>query len=118
MIYEDPKEILQHLNNYFAKVGPEKASTIPNTNSLFTDYLQNPITMTFNFTTISPREIENLINKLENKGCDIKSIPNQTLKLISNSISHPMANLDNVYEKMDLPRYFEEGKTGTNFQIQ
>ena len=83
MIYEDSNEILQHLNNYFAKVGPEKASTIPNTN------FQNPFTATFNFTAISPREIENLINKLDNKGCDINSIPNKTLKLISNPFHTP-----------------------------
>src|SRR5271165_2481997 len=78
---EGKQEIVNHFNQYFANIGAQLASTIPQTNKLFNDYLKSPNLRSFTFYPTDPNEISLIGANLNNKtsfGYD--SIPTNIMK--------------------------------------
>ena len=83
-------------NNYFANVGVNLASLIPNVNKSPLEYLKNPSTNSFYLLPITPTEIETLISNLKSgKAAGPYSIPVNILKIVKHVISVPLATVFN-----------------------
>ena len=57
------KEICNEFNKYFANIGKNLASAMPNSTNMpkFSQYLNDPISSSIYFTTITHQEIENIL---------------------------------------------------------
>ena len=80
----------------FANVGPNLSKQIPETNKLFTDYLQHQIPGSMYLTPITPTEVQNKINELNTtKATDIYDMPGKIIKIGSGFLSPVLANIFN-----------------------
>lgn len=76
-------EIANKFNHYFAKIGSDIASKIPNVNKNPFEYLNNPVVNSFFVSPTSSKEIEAEICKLKpGKAVGSSSIPDNVLTLI------------------------------------
>ena len=92
----DPKEISNILNKYFATVGSKLASKIPQTLNTFFDYLDTPLNRIFFFDPIIPEDINFEISILQdNKAHGLYSSPVRLLKVAKSVISVPLATIFN-----------------------
>ena len=66
MIINNPKKIVEDVNNYFVNVGPNTEKSIPsNPNTRPNIYLKNRNQVNFLIAHISNEEVLDIINKLE-----------------------------------------------------
>ena len=93
----NPLEISDILNNYFASVGHNLASKLPNTSRHFTSYLpKQRYPNSFVFEPVTFVEIESEIMLLKNnKACGLYSCPIPLLKCARHIISKPLDNIIN-----------------------
>ena len=94
----DTKDIANHFNNVFSNIGANLYSSIKlhDSNSAFTEYLNNPTDHRFTFSQINEREALSIINKLKNKTSPGKDrISNKLLKSIKSEISEAIAIIIN-----------------------
>ena len=89
-IINNPKEIVEEVNNYFVNVGSNTEKSIPNNPKTKPNmYLKNRNRVNFLIAHISNEEVLDIINKLENKSTGPQSIPIK-LKLIPDLILVPL----------------------------
>ena len=64
---DDPTDIVEELNNYFACIAKSLATSISddNNNDKFLNYLKNPCSSSIYLQSTSPQEVINLINSLK-----------------------------------------------------
>ena len=96
VIINEPNKILNEMNKYFSKVGSVTASKIPTSETTFDSYLTDSHPNSFHFNQITPAEINKLLKKLENKGCNTDTIPNKIFKLVSEQIAEPLSHIFNA----------------------
>lgn len=93
----DIKEIADAMCKYFANIGDQLASTIPNMNKSPLDYMTLPNPDSFYIFPVTSFEIENEISKLKNgKATGPFSIPVKILKMLKFVISRPLEILFNA----------------------
>ena len=87
-------EIAEGFNDFFSNIGPKLAKSIPKSNKLFTDYLDNPTTENFVFANMRPDIINEALSKLKNKNSSgPDKISTNLLKYIAPSIMRPICHL-------------------------
>ena len=93
-IINNPKEIVEEVNNYFVNVGSNTEKSIPsNPKTKPNIYLKNRNLVNFLIAHISNEEVLDIINKLENKSTGPQSIPIKLLKLIPDLILVPLCRI-------------------------
>ena len=94
MIINNPKKIVEEVNNYFVNVGPNTEKSIPSNPKIRPNiYLKNRNQVNFLIAHISNEEVLDIINKLENKSTGPQSIPIKLLKLIPDLILVPLCRI-------------------------
>ena len=80
----NPENIANTLNNYFANIGTNLASTISNDQTeAYTQYLQTPSAFSCIFSNITEEKTITIIDKMENKSSSgYDGISNKMLKYI------------------------------------
>jgi len=87
----DPKVVANALNHYFADVGANLASLIPDVNKSPLEYLKNPLCSNFYLFPVTPTEIETQIFNVNSaKAAGPFSLPAKILKSV---ISVPLTTL-------------------------
>ena len=89
----NPKEIVETINDFFVNVGPNTEKSIPRNPIINPEkYLLNNINNQpeFLIANISKEEVMDIINQLENKTTGPQSIPVNLLKLIADIIIEPL----------------------------
>ena len=93
-LINNPKEIVESLNNFFVNVGPNTEKDIPINPMIKPDkYLNNKIQTNFLIAHISNEEILDIIKQLESKSTGPNSIPVNLLKLIPDLILIPLSKI-------------------------
>ena len=92
-IIDNPKEIVQSLNDFFVNVGPNTDKSIPRNPVINPEkYLKNKNHFDFIISNISEEEVMDIINQLESKSTGPQSIPVNLLKLIPDLILFQLAS--------------------------
>ena len=93
-IINNPKKIVEEINNVFINVGPITEQTIPKNPVVNpVKYLKNRNQFNFLVTNISNEEVLNIIKNLEGKSTGPQSIPIKLLKLIPDLILVPLCKV-------------------------
>ena len=93
-IIDNPKMIVETLNDFFVNVGPNTEKNIPSNPKIKPNkYLKNRNQINFLIAHISNEEVLDIINKLENKSTGPQSIPIKLLKLIPDLILVPLCTI-------------------------
>ena len=95
--FEDPPTLANVFNDYFAGVGQNLASTIPDSSKHFTYFLNNHNPHSIYFTPTDDKELADIISGLKNKissGCD--GISNVLLKRTLTEIVKPLTYIFNL----------------------
>ena len=93
----DPKVVPNAFNHYFANVGANLASLIPDVNKSPLEYLKNPLCNNFYLFPITPAEIETQVSNLNSaKAAGPFSLPANILKILKSVISVPLSTLFNT----------------------
>ena len=94
---EEPKEVANHVNDFFVNVGPELEKNIPKVNHITANrYLKNRNQINFAITHISNEEVMELIQSLPNKGTGPASIPLRMIKDVVDIIVIPLCHIINI----------------------
>ena len=96
-VYDNPKDIVNGFNDYFANVGKEQASKIPNSNKHFKDFLRGTCNFSLFLHPTNQEEVYKIVNSFKNKksyGHD--EISNYLLKLIIPYIINPLVHICNM----------------------
>lgn len=98
------KSIADEFNKYFINIGPNLTqNTDYPPNSSFKDYLTSPLANNFEFKTVTPNSIVNIINSLKPKtSCNFDRISSKLLKNIKHEISFTLANIFNQCIKQSI----------------
>ena len=107
-------EMADAFNDYFARIGPEKAKTVPRpVNNSFTDFLPNQSTNTFFFNPISYRDILDAVETLKgNSSCDINGISGRLIKEVIHPIAEVLSHIFNLcVEKGVFPDSMKTSRT-------
>ena len=91
----DDLEMANEFNDYFSSIGVQLDSKINSSANRPENYMGESNPNTFRFHLIDSQEVTNVINSFPNKSCRLESIPIKIFKLISNIISHLLADLYN-----------------------
>ena len=93
-VIDNPKEIVESLNDFFVNVGPDTEKCIPH-NPIITPekYLKNKNEFEFIISNIAVEEVMEIINQLESKSTGPQSIPVNLLKLIPDLILVPLSKI-------------------------
>ena len=90
-VINNPKKIVEEINNFFVNVGPITEQTIPRNPVVNpVKYLKNRNQFNYLVTNISNEEVLNIIKNLEDKSTRPQSIPIKLLKLIPDLILVPL----------------------------
>ena len=90
-IIDNPIEIAETVNNFFANIGSNTEKDIPNNPVIKPEsYLKNRNQQNFIIGNITHNEILEIINKLDNKCSGPHSIPNNLLKITADLIIEPL----------------------------
>ena len=90
-VITDPNLVADAFNNYFANIGMDHASSIPNVQKSPFEFLTNPLCNSFFIFPTTAKEIENEITKLKSgKATGPFSFPIAILKLLKTIISQPL----------------------------
>ena len=92
----DQDDIVNYFNNYFGKIGTSMASTIPQFESSFIDYLPRGINTSFEFMPVTEEQISNIFKGLKSKsstGHD--GLSNNIIKYVAPLLVKPMTFLIN-----------------------
>ena len=93
-VINNPKKIVEEINNFFVNVGPITEQTIPRNPVVNpVKYLKNRNQFNFLVTNISNEEVLNIIKNLEDKSTGPQSIPIKLLKLIPDLILVPLCKI-------------------------
>ena len=93
-IIDNPKEIVESVNDFFVNIGPNTENDIPHNPFVNPEkYLKNRNILNFKFDTICNEEVLDIITKLENKSPGPQSIPVNLLKLIADLIITPLTKI-------------------------
>ena len=96
-IVDEPKEIANHINDFFVNVGPELDNSIPKINHISSErYLKDRNRFNFIITHISNEEVLNLIQSLPNKGTGPVSIPLKMLKDVADLVVVPLCYIIDI----------------------
>ena len=94
---EDPVEITNNFNNFFANVGPDTEKTVPKVPNMSPSmYLKNRNQLDLIIAHISEDEILDIINSLSNKSTGPASIPLRLLKIVADLIVVPLCRIINI----------------------
>ena len=94
-IYTDKRDICEHLNSHFIKVGPRLAAQIgdySNFNPI--QYITRPFSNSFIFRAINAQEVKDLMQNLKSNKASI-DIPNKCVKLAVDHISEALTKVFN-----------------------
>jgi Reverse transcriptase (RNA-dependent DNA polymerase) len=109
---ENKREIVNGFNDYFINIGAQLASSIPVSDTLFSDYLDSPNPHSFSLYPTDWREIVLIGGELNNKasfGCDL--IPLSIVKSSISCIAEPMSRLINCsFDSGIFPEALKIGK--------
>ena len=95
-IITNSKNIAEHFNKFFTKIGTNIQNKILPTKKYYTDYLLNPNKETFFITPTTDEEISDIISDLNiRRSTGPNSIPTKVMKQIKDVISAPLAKLIN-----------------------
>ena len=90
-IIDNPKEIVETVNDFFVNIGPNTENDIPHNPFIKPEkYLKNTNILNFIFVPISTEEVLEIITNLENKSPGPRSIPVNLLKLVADLIITPL----------------------------
>ena len=93
----NPKNIVEHFNKFFIKIGTNIEIKISPTKKYYTDYLLNPSKETFLITPTTDEAISHIIYDLRiRKSTGPNSIPTKVMKQIKDVISALLAKLTNI----------------------
>ena len=93
-IIDNPKEIVESLNDFFVNVGPNTEKNIPrNPVGKPENYLLNKNQTEFVIANIDKDEVMKIINELESKSTGPHSIPVNLLKLAADLIIEPLCEI-------------------------
>ena len=96
-IIDDPSEITNSFNNFFASVGPETEKSVPKIPNMSpSSYLKNRNQFDMIIAHISEDEILDIINSLSNKSTGPASIPLRLLKIVADLIVVPLCRIINI----------------------
>ena len=94
-IINEQKEIAEILNNHFVHIGKQTAANKLPRQTAFEAYLRY-CGSRFSFVDFSDSEVKTVIMSLQNKTCEIHTIPNSLFKHIADLISSPLKDLFNL----------------------
>ena len=93
-IIDNPKEIVEKVNDFFVNIGPNTENDIPHNPFVKPEkFLKNRNPNNFIFEPISNEEVLEIITNLENKSPGPQSIPVNLLKLIADLIVTPLTKI-------------------------
>ena len=96
-LLDEPKDVANHINEFFVNVGPSLEESIPKINHISADkYLKNRNQANFIIAHISNEEVLTLLQSLPNKGTGPVSIPLRMLKEIADLIVIPLCHIINI----------------------
>ena len=96
-IVAEPKDIANHINNFFVNVGPDLENSIPKVNHISANqYLKDRNQFNLIIAHISNEEVLELIQSLPNKGSGPASIPLNMLKSALDLIVVPLCHIINT----------------------
>ena len=92
----DKQEIASALNSFFAKIGTDLASTLPQPSAPYTAHLKKSISFSFSFNLTTPFQITKIINSLKPKtSSGYDGISMKMLKQLNACLSGPISLLTN-----------------------
>ena len=100
----DKKEIVETCNNYFVNIGPNLASSIPETNTALQNYIHydGPCINTINRTDL---ELKNAFASLKtNKSSGYDDVSVDVVKKVSDEIFVILKHFQYLFSKGSLPR--------------
>ena len=90
-VIDNPEEIAEIVNNFFANIGSNTENNIPHNPVIKPEnYLINRIQQNFIIADITNDEVLEIITKLDNKSSGPQSIPINLLKIIADLIINPL----------------------------
>ena len=96
-IIDDPKDIVENLNDFFVTVGPETEKTVPITpNISHKKFMKRQNDYSMIIAHITNEEVLDIIKSLPTKGTGPASIPLDLLKLVADLIVFPLCYIINV----------------------
>ena len=96
-IIDDPKDIVENLNDFFVTVGPETEKTVPITpNISHKKFMKRQNDYSMIIAHITNEEVLDIIKSLPTKGTGPASIPLDLLKVVADLIVFPLCYIINV----------------------
>ena len=96
-IIDEPKDIVNCVNDFFVNVGPETEKNLPKVKHITPEkFLKNKNQFNFVIAHISNEDILDIIKKLPNKGTGPNSIPLKLLHIVADLIVFPLCHIINV----------------------
>ena len=118
-ILNDPKDIADGFNDFFAGIGPQLAEEIGPTNTSYESYLKSCDT-TFKFSSVSETDILNIIKKLKPKtSSGVDCVSNKLLKRIAPILISPLHYLINLSLQTGfVPQQMKVSKNNSTLQVR
>ena len=111
-VLQDPKEIADNFNKFFADIGPNLADKVPKSSRSFSDYLGSKTNSDFQFSELSQVRLYNFIKKMKPKtsyGEDLVS--SKVFQFVAPVILRPLRHLINLSLKTGyFPSQFKVAK--------
>ena len=94
---KEPSEISEAFNNFFVNIGPNLASSIPNSHKPFHHYLNNKNASSLFFDPVVEEEVKDIVNNLNTKKASgFDGITNFLLKNLVDEIISPLTYILNM----------------------
>ena len=95
---DNPKEMAEHFNKFFTKIGKEISDSVLPTEKLASSYItENNLTPNFSLGSTGPTYVADFIKSFDpKKSKDLNGISMQLLKFIAIEISSPLAHIFNL----------------------
>jgi len=92
----ESQKIAESFNEYFASIGSQIDANIPQTQQCPLEYMNSQTPNSFFVQPITSHSVSKIIHKLQNKSCDLQTIPIFIYKHCREIISPVIANLFNL----------------------
>ena len=96
-VIDEPKLLVNEINNFFVNVGPNTEKDVPKVQNISPErFLKNKNQFNFLISHISNEEVLEIIKSLNNKSTGPSSIPLNLLQIVADLIVFPLCHIINM----------------------
>ena len=95
-VIDEPKMVVNEINNFFVNVGPNTEKDVPKVPNIFPEFLKNKNQFNFIIAHISNEVVLEIIKSLKNRSTGPSIIPLNILQIVADLIIFPLCHIINM----------------------